>query len=110
MIPSSLQKALIDFVLVSIAGDGAELSDRVAQVFAIATKHGSSAQLIAATVMLTYGAESDSPRAPERLCALIDSLRNCSRYIRAVYGSELGHCGILTRSNSVGFHIMLPHL
>jgi hypothetical protein len=107
---STFQKSPIDFVLVSIAGDGPELSARVSQIFAIAVHHGSSARLIAATVMLTYGAQSDLPRSPERFHALIENLRKFGPHIRAVYGSELGHSGLLAGPNKFGFHIMLPRL
>jgi hypothetical protein len=106
-----LKKSKVDFVLVSVRGDSAELSERIGGIVALAEANGARSEVAGGIVMATYGISLDNEKGDHQPKRLLDALkRGYPSDTKILYGAEVGHSGFLVGQKHIAYNIFLPHL
>jgi len=109
--PPKLKRSRVDFILVSVRGEGEELTKRITGIATLAEEHGASAEVAGGIVLATYGALADEEKGGEQPRRLIEALkRSLPSDIKILYGWEVGHSGFLVGREQLAYNIILPHM
>src|SRR5260221_11365943 len=100
-----LKKSNVDFILVSVRGEGKELTERMGGIVALAGENRASTEVAGGIVMATYGALADEEKGDHQPRRLIEALkRSLPSDIKILYGAEVGHSGFLVGQKHLAYN------